>query len=174
MESTRAPLATLVAVLVLWWLHLRHLLRRLPERIATHFGAAGVPNGWMSRDGLETFDLMFLAFVLTVVVGTAALIRFLPVSVINVPNRDYWFAPERRRQSHARLFAHMLWLACLVVCLLVAMNQLLLLANLRPGQPRLHGPSFIAVLVGFLLSMIAWTVRLYRLFPRPATARPRS
>ena len=175
MESTRAPLATLAALLVVWWLHMRHFLQRLPDRIATHFGTAGVPNGWMSREALGTFDLVFLAFVLTVVIGSAYLIRFLPVSLINVPHRDYWFAPERRRQSHARMFVHTLWLACLMVAFLIAVNQLIFVANLRPGPPHLRSRDFFVVPVGFLLAVIAWAVRLFRLFPRPpASAPPRA
>jgi uncharacterized membrane protein len=175
MESRRAPLATLAALLVVWWLHMRHFLRRLPERIATHFDGAGLPNGWMPRDALGTFDFIFTAFVLAVVIGSAYLTRFLPVSLINVPHRDYWFAPERRRQSHARMFVHMLWLACLMVGFLIAVNQMIFIANLRPGHPRLRGSDLIAVPGIFLLAVIAWVVRLYRLFPRPpATAPPRA
>src|SRR5947207_13752518 len=106
MESTRPALTGLAALLVVWWLHMRHFLRRLPEKIATHFDGSGVPNGWMPRDALGSFDFIFLVFVLAVVIGSAFLIRVLPVSLINVPHRDYWFAPERRRQSHARMLVH--------------------------------------------------------------------
>jgi uncharacterized membrane protein len=175
MDSNRPALATLAALLLVWWLHMRHSLQRLPERIATHFDGAGVPNGWMSRDGLGAFDFLFLAFVLAVILGSGFLIRFLPARMINVPNRDFWFAPERSRQSHARMFTHMLWFACLMVGFLIAVNQLVYLTNLRPGQPRLPFPGFVALLVGFLLAVIAWVVRLHRLFPRPpVTGPPRS
>jgi serine/threonine-protein kinase len=170
MDSIRSPLAALAALLVVWWLHLRHSLQRLPARIATHFDGAGVPNGWMPREALGTFDMIFLAFVLAVVIGTALLIRVLPTTLINLPNRDYWFAPERRRQSHSRLLVHMLWLACLLVAFLIAVNRLVFLANLRPGPPRLSGAGFVTVLVGFLLALVGWVVRLHRMFPRP-TAR---
>ncbi len=39
---------------------------QLPERIATHFNAAGVPNGWMEREASFWFILMILAIVLSV------------------------------------------------------------------------------------------------------------
>jgi serine/threonine-protein kinase len=167
MESTRAALAGLGGLLVVWWLHLRHFLARLPERVATHFGAHGAPDGWMPRSAVGTADFIFMAFVLAVVIGSALLIRLLPTRMINLPNRDYWFAPERRRQSHARLFGHMLWFSCLMVAFLTAVNQLVFMANLRPGQPRLPGIGFVVLLVCFLAAVIAWVARLYRLFPRP-------
>jgi uncharacterized membrane protein len=168
MDSIRSPLAVLAALVVGWWLHLRHFLPRLPERIATHFDIAGRPNGGMTRAGLESFDLLFLAFVLAVVIGSALLIRVLPVSLINLPNRDHWFAPERRRQSHARLMGHMLWFACLMVAFIIGMNHLVFLANLRPAGTHLPGLSLVSLLVTFLAVLVVWIVRLYRLFPKPA------
>lgn len=39
---------------------------RLPERVATHFNAAGQPNGWMPREISLWFMCGILAFVLTV------------------------------------------------------------------------------------------------------------
>ena len=37
----------------------------LPARMASHFGAAGQPNGWMSRETLAIFFLVLLTFLLT-------------------------------------------------------------------------------------------------------------
>jgi serine/threonine-protein kinase len=167
MDSIRSALAVLGALLLGWWLHLRSFLPRLPERIATHFDGAGRPNGWMTRAGLGSFDFRFLAFVLAVVIGSALLIRVLPVKLINIPNRDHWFAPERRRQSHARLLGHMLWFACLMVAFLIGVNHLVFLTNLQPAGARLSGTGMVALLVSFLAVLVVWTVRLYRLFPKP-------
>ena len=167
MDSIRSPLAVLAALVVAWWLHLRSFLPRMPDRIATHFGGAGRPNGWMTRAGLGSFDVRFLAFVLAVVIGSALLIRVLPVKLINIPNRDHWFAPERRRQSHARLLGHMLWFACLMVAFIMGVNHLVFLANLQPAGAHLPGAGIVALLVGFLAVLVLWIVRLYRLFPQP-------
>jgi hypothetical protein len=37
---------------------------QLPARMASHFGAAGQPNGWMSRETLAIFFLVLLTFLL--------------------------------------------------------------------------------------------------------------
>jgi uncharacterized membrane protein YciS (DUF1049 family) len=37
---------------------------QLPARMASHFGTAGQPNGWMSRETLVTFSLVLLIFLL--------------------------------------------------------------------------------------------------------------
>jgi uncharacterized membrane protein len=36
----------------------------LPSRMASHFGAAGQPNGWMARETLVIFSLVLLTFLL--------------------------------------------------------------------------------------------------------------
>lgn len=167
MNSLRSPVSALAALVVLSWLHLRYFLPRLPDRIATHFNGSGVPDGWMSRATLGFFDLVLLAFVLLVVIGSAALTRVFPVSLINVPHRDHWFAPERRRQSHQRLFRHMMWLACVVVAFLIGVRHVVFLANLQPGPPRLSGMGIVSLMAAFLAALVVWIVRLYRLFPKP-------
>jgi uncharacterized membrane protein len=37
---------------------------QLPARMASHFGAAGQPNGWMSREALVIFSVVLLTFLL--------------------------------------------------------------------------------------------------------------
>src|SRR2546427_7634657 len=44
--------------------------------------------------------------------GLGYVVRFLPVNSINIPNRNYWLAPERRVVTFDFLFRHLLWLAC--------------------------------------------------------------
>lgn len=44
---------------------------RLPERLATHFGANGQPNGWMLRETSLYFGLGLTAFVLIIFTGIA-------------------------------------------------------------------------------------------------------
>jgi len=48
---------------------------RLPERMATHFGANGQPNGWMLRETSLYFGLGLTAFVLIIFTGIAIAIR---------------------------------------------------------------------------------------------------
>ncbi len=62
------PYRTMVALL---WLALPltavqfwTVWNKLPARMASHFGAAGQPNGWMSRESLVIFSLVLLTFLL--------------------------------------------------------------------------------------------------------------
>jgi uncharacterized membrane protein len=165
----RGALAALLVVVVAAVTHAAHYLPKLPERVATHFNTAGAPNGWMTRDGFARFDASMGAFVLLVILGVALLIRVLPASLINIPHRDHWLAPERRRQTADKIFAHMLWLAGIVVAFLMGINHLTFLANLGGGH--LSGPGLVGLVVAFLAAMGGWVAILYFMFPRPQPGR---
>ena len=48
---------------------------QLPARMASHFGAAGQPNGWMTRETSVIFSLVLLTFLLTTFTFTLTRIR---------------------------------------------------------------------------------------------------
>ena len=80
-----------------------YYLPRLPDRLATHFGNNGRPNGWMDRDTFRWFYWIMVLGVPIFFAGITALIRVLPPSLVNIPNREYWLAPERRRETLHRM-----------------------------------------------------------------------
>lgn len=138
----------------------------LPERIATHFGAAGLPNGFMTRG-------TYLAFMAGVVVGIptflsaviGAAIRRSPGS-INIPNRDYWLAPPRREATADYLARHTTRLAAGVALFAVALHFVLIHANgLSP--PRLESAYMGAPLAGALAGVVLWIVCLWLRFRLP-------
>jgi uncharacterized membrane protein len=136
----------------------------LPARVATHFDIMGRPNGWMSRDGLIEFMLGFGILTPAFVVGSMAGVGYIPVSFVNLPNRDYWLAPERRRATSAILLRFALWLACILVLLFTGLYGLVIQAN-SPGYGRhLNGLGISLLLGGFLVGTLIWSLMLRRRF----------
>jgi uncharacterized membrane protein len=132
---------------------------QLPVQIASHFGADGVPNGWMSRNGYLLFMLAFAVILPIVVVLAMGLLPHRMVNGINIPNRDYWLAPERREATLRHLAAHACWLGSLLVAFITAIHLLLIAANAtRP--PRLPTPLFVTLLVLFVVALATWAVTL--------------
>ncbi|MGH7872873.1 MAG: DUF1648 domain-containing protein [Candidatus Binatia bacterium] len=135
----------------------------LPENVATHFGIDGEANGWMTRGG-------YLLFILSLMVGVSSLVSMLVGGLsrkfpqwTNVPNRDYWLAPERREESLRYLSAHGKRLGCLILIMMLGMHYTVLIANhLRP--PTLPASTFSSVIIGFALALVWWIIRLYRRF----------
>ena len=140
---------------------------RLPARIATHDGVGGEPNGWMSRPGLFLFYFALLAFLTVVFLGVGALTRVLPASLVNMPNRQFWLAPERRAGTVRVLSAMTQEVGLLALVMVVALQQIAFQANLGP-HPTLPGAIFWPVFVAFNVYVVAWLVRFYRRFRLPA------
>lgn len=137
----------------------------LPAQVASHFGPSGFANGFMRRE-------VYLAFTIGLVVLPPALVglcialslRHFP-RALNLPNRDYWLAPERREETSAFLMAHAAWLAALLAAFAFGVHLLLVRANLNV-PPRLETGPFLAALAIFAIVMVVWIGVLARRFRR--------
>ena len=137
----------------------------MPMRMASHFDAAGRANGWMPK---ESF---FLTYALVVTLMSALftimpkLIFKFPDSMINLPNKCYWLAPERREQTGEMIERHMTTPGNLTIALLLCVFQMAFRANLERDS-RLS--EFMPLLIGaFVVLMIAWSIRFIRAFRLP-------
>lgn len=88
--------------------------RSLPAIVASHFNVAGVANGLMTRALYVPFSLAFAVVLPLLLVFVSGRALNNPSVCINLPNREYWFAPERRAEAvnfmclHLARFASML------------------------------------------------------------------
>src|SRR5579871_4009359 len=87
----------------------------LPERVATHFGLHGEPNGWETHAGYIRFSLIFGVAVPAFILGIFSLARVGDGGLMNIPRRDYWLAPERRDETLAFVQRQGAWLASILV-----------------------------------------------------------
>ena len=155
-------LACLFAVIVL-------STAELPPRVASHFNAAGQPDGWMSRTSYVWFMLAMAGGLSLLIVAIFYGVRFFPPSTINLPHRDYWLTPERSRETYDYLFRAGVWLAVFEAALFLGIHLLVVAAN--NAQPvRLSG-SVWGLLGGFLVALIGWSYFLVRRFRRPPADR---
>lgn len=91
-------------------------------------------------------------------------LRFLPVSGINLPNREYWLAPERRDETYRVFFVAGVWLASLQVLLMIGLHLLVVDAN--ASQPPRMSNSVFMLGGGFLLAIGVLIYLLVRRFSR--------
>lgn len=145
----------------------------LPDRVASHFGAEGLANGYMTRAGYHWFMLFFtLGFPAFMVLAIGWLPRLIP-QYTNIPNRNYWFAPERRALAFDFLTIHALWFGCLLVLFLCSVHWLVVQANAQHPPQLANGPFLLALGV-FLAAIVVWTIGLYQRFRVPLSDLRRS
>lgn len=144
-----------------------HFSNDLPDRVATHFGANGRPNGWMPRHQYRNFTLAIGIGTPVFIVATFAIIVRLNGWGLNIPHKTYWLDPARRRATFEFVERQGFWLAGLLVVFHGAIFLDILLANARSpvALPTAH---FLTVIGGFVAAIAAWATILILRFRRPA------
>ena len=132
-----------------------------PARVPSHFDAAGHPNAWSSRDEFFLIQMGVTLLVAALFVGMPALLKATPTSLINLPNKSYWLAPERREETMERLASSLEVFACATLLLLIVVFELTSLASHGGG---LATNYFLPVLVSYLVFSVGWTVATIRRF----------
>jgi serine/threonine-protein kinase len=137
---------------------------QLPERVASHFDGGGRPNGWSAKPGFFAINFGIIAVLALLFVLLPRTLGRVPLAMVSLPNRDYWFSPERREGTLGFIRDQMSWLGTATVALMVGMMEVTIRANLRP-EPVLS-PVFIWIFAGFLVFMAVWTIRFVSRFTR--------
>jgi uncharacterized membrane protein len=135
----------------------------LPDRVASHFAASGMPNGWMMKSQFFAVYAVTLLPALAVEFWVGRSIARTPDAKINLPNKEYWLAPERRASTFAYFENFFAWYGCALLLLVVFVMGLAMRANLTP-PPRLPTGPTITALVVFVLYNIAAVVMVLRRF----------
>jgi len=167
MKPSRWAIILLLALYAVFAGSLIYAAGELPDRVATHFDFRGNPDGWMSKQA----DLLLMG-VLGVglplfMMGMCYATRFLPARLVNIPNREYWLAPERRRQTSAYVAAQSIWLACVMLAFMTVVHLLVVFAN-QQSSPRLSTPLILGISTGFLVATGFWAWGLVDHFRRPS------
>jgi hypothetical protein len=123
----------------------------------------------MSRDGFVLFQCVLLVALGTIFGFAGRLLAVTPNGLINLPNKNYWLAPERRAESVAIVTAWLRWIGSGTVAFLMVVFQLSVQANLR--RSRLDTPQFFTAMGIFLAGLAVAVVWLYRRFRAPAPDR---
>jgi hypothetical protein len=120
---------------------------QLPARMASHFGAAGQPNGWMSREALVIFSVVMLTFLLATFTWVLTRVR----------------RPDALAWSLLTMFY-------VVVGVLLSVNSSVLSYNLY-GRPLNIVPALVVVFVAvFAVIGVAVSAKRGTVLPRQTAA----
>lgn len=158
MLSRRVPTVLFLGLILELFAKAAAVWSRLPERVAVHFDASGIPNGWSSRSGLIlTIAALIALFAASYL--AAGLIARLPDRLINLPRKAYWLAPERRAETLEWLAGWTRWFLVVTLAFLVLTFIAVFEANLVV-PPRLSLPVWFiggfAVLVVAMIARVFW------------------
>jgi len=164
--DSRLPKLIFVLLVLYAAVHFSNLYPQLPDVVASHFNARGAENGWQTKQAF--FSVFIGVSVLAIVVGFGVprIIAAVPAQLINLPNKQYWLAPEHRAETMAFLDAYFAWFACAIFLIIILTFDYAIQSNLHPENPP-NPERMWYVLVGFLLFTLVWVVRMLARFLRP-------
>jgi uncharacterized membrane protein len=156
--SMRLP-SSIFAVLILYGvLQARFYSSKMPEVMASHFGASGRPNGWQTHSAVFLTELLVVSLAGLVGFVLPWTMKAIPVSLMNLPNKDHWLAPDRRAGTLAYFRVQFAWMGSALLAFLLFVMELAFRANLATPH-QLNNRAFIAGLVTFLVFTTAWSIR---------------
>jgi uncharacterized membrane protein len=132
-----------------------HYAPLLPERMASHFGPSGTPNGWMLRDTFIKLYIGMVGFMMLTFLFASRKMRGLETSSINLPNKEHWMAPERRRETLDFISGYFLLFGAATLLLLLDVFRQVFRYNLFLSHSLEHPGTSLAVYVAFSLAWIA-------------------
>lgn len=137
----------------------------MPDVVASHFGASGQADAFVPRAGYVRF---MAALVLLLPLLVVYLPNWLLAHVgfaVNLPNKQYWMAPERRGETLAWLRGNSFCMGYLVVGLLAYVHELVVRAN-ASAPPALDAAWLVGGLAVFVVGAGACVLVLVRRFVR--------
>lgn len=137
-----------------------------PSRVAVHFGAGGVPDGWGSGVYNACVLLAIEVLLFSLMYFSPRLLNVVPPGMINLPNKAYWLAPANLVRAQAKLASFMYQFGAVFFVFLLTVVTLAIQAN-RSQPVRLNEPLLLAALGGLLIYSIAWCIALFRSFRIP-------
>jgi uncharacterized membrane protein len=163
--DSRLPKIIFVLLAVLASIYFWSNYAQLPDVVASHFNAHGVANGWQPKSVFFEFFAGTIAIAAFLTFGISAVISRMPVAMINLPNKEYWLAPEHREETLAFLSGYFAWFGCAALVVAASAVNYAIGRNLHP-EPQSDIPVFLYVLGGFLVLAVASSIRILKRFSR--------
>lgn len=132
-----------------------HYRTLLPERIASHFGPSGAPDGWMESSFFIKINLAVIAFLVLSLYSASNRMRTVDPAAMRLPNKDYWLAPERRAETIEFLSGYFLWFGAATMVLMLDIFRQVFQYNLFLTRELDHPRVSLGLYVGFALLWIA-------------------
>jgi uncharacterized membrane protein len=166
MTGTRTPRIVFFAIVLAAIAQCVHNFPLLPDRLASHFGASGIPNGWMTKSQFFVTYAVVLLPALIVEFWAHRRIAKTPDAKLRLPNKEYWLAPEHRAETFAYFESFFAWFGCAFLLVEVSAMGLAMRANLD-SPPKLPTGPIVSVIAGFVLYNVAAVIMMLRRFSTP-------
>jgi uncharacterized membrane protein len=157
-QDMRKYLAIMVLLVLASVVQTLYYYPQLPEVVASHFNSSGIANGWQPKGvffGIYGGVIMLLVLIFS---ASTLFIDRVPDTLINLPRKDYWLAPERRAETFTFINGQMMLFGNATLVLIFMVFHFAIRANLTP-QKQLPSSIMLPLLGAYILFSLVWTLR---------------
>jgi len=155
-----------IILLILCIAHAAYYYPLLPDKVASHFGVAGRPDAWSSKEFFVKIYLVAVAFVAILFPGVGFMVSKTPDNMINLPNKGYWLSPKRRQEAIDFLQQQFLWFGSATLLLLLDIMHQTFRVHLGMVKALEHPVASIVTYVAFSTLWSIYLIVKFRRQPR--------
>ena len=161
MSATRLPRGLFFAIVLAAIAQCVHDFPLLPDRLASHFSASGIANGWMTKPQFFVTYAVMLLPALAVEFWVSHRIANQPDAKLRLPNKEYWLALERRAETFCYFESFFAWYGCALLLVEVFAMGMAMRGNFD-FPPQLPTGPIVSVIAGFVLYNVAAVIAMLR------------
>lgn len=144
-------------------IHFSAYYQTMPAVMASHFDTRGVANGWQSKNAFFAVLATVTALAAVLVLVVPRIVTILPAQYVNLPNKEYWLAPERVRDSREFMMQWFGWFGCALYAVLCFAFDYAVKSNLPGAQPS-SPTGLFGVLGAFAVFSVVASLRFMKRF----------
>jgi uncharacterized membrane protein len=138
--------------------YLMFISNDLPDRLAVHFDINGNPNGFQTKEVFMNTFLIFTTLMNVIFLAMFLAIRYMPIALINIPWKQYWFANDERKVVAFEKLRAVMGLTGIFICAaFLFTEQVIYQANTKDAPfeiPISAGVSGLLVLTLFFIALV--------------------
>jgi len=146
--GSRLPKLSFAVLAAYAAIHFPSYYSKLPDVVASHFNGRGMANGWQTKAAFFTVFVGVSVLAAVIGFGIPRIISAMPPQLINLPNKQYWLAPDHLGETQAFLNNYLAWFGCAVFLVIILTFDYAIQSNLRPEnrfRSRLDHPLISAI-----------------------------
>lgn len=137
----------------------------LPEYVASNFDGSGNPQAWTSKEMFFLINILVLLIPLLVFLFLPKLLEKTPNKYLNIPNKDYWLAKDRKAETVKKVAKHFEWIFVGIISFAIIVSQLVINANI--GAEKKLSSYFLVALIGLFIYIFAFIIKIFIAFRIP-------
>ena len=127
----------------------------LPNMMASSFGPGGQARAWTSKSAFMGVYASVVGVITLIFPAILLVTQKIPVRMINLPNKDYWLAPQRRADTYRSFSSSMMWFGNATLLFILVWMEAMFRTNLQPAWN--PSTAFLVTSGSYLAWTLIWT-----------------